>query len=293
MALSTSRSVFGIHSIATYNPATFVPYGIAKVVGSLTLTFSGEQVPLNGGSLLYPWKVEKGVISTEGSFLLREVPDWSFEALQGAAATVNAAETGGSVTTIANVGGSSVVASTGIASVGVKSGSEADVKSGMYVVKAASATTVDVYALTDVDFLRGTSLTFVNDALKITASPLTITTGTAVTIPSLGIELTGGAGTIGMTTGDTAWFDARSINTASRTVTVGKSGETIPNIGILCAAQKQGSGEIFFLDIFQVAASGFPYNLTEKAWMESEVSFQAFYDATRNGVYREIFVDGT
>lgn len=293
MALSTARSVFGIHSITTYNPATFEPYGTAKVIGSLSLTFSGEQIPLNGGSLLYPWAVEKGVISTEGSFLLREVPDWSFEALQGAAATVNSAEAGGSVTTIANVGGTSVVAATGIASVGVKSGSEADVKSGMYVVKAASSTTVDVYCMSDVDFLRGTDLVFVNDALKITSSPLTITSSTPVTIPSCGLELTGGAGTIGMTTGDTAWFDARSINTASRTVTVGKSGETIPDIGILCAAQKKGSGEIFFLDLFKVAASGFPYNLTEKAWMESEVSFQAFYDATRNGVYREIYVDGT
>jgi hypothetical protein len=292
MALSTSRSVYGIHSIATYNPATFEPYGIAKLVGSLSLTFSGEQVPLNGGSLLYPWQVEKGVISTEGSFLLREVPDWTFEALQGAAATVNAAEANGAVTTLSNVKGASIVAATGIASVSLLAGSAVDVKSGMYVVKAASATTVDVYALSDVDFLRGADLVFVNDSLKITSSPLTITTGGDVNIPSIGLKFTGGAGTIGMTAGDTAWFDARSQNQASRTVTVGKSGETIPDIGILCAAQKKGSGEIFFLDIFKVAASGFPYNFTEKAWMESEVSFQAFYDAQRNGVYREIYVDG-
>jgi hypothetical protein len=293
MALSTARSVFGIHSIATYNPATFEPYGIAKVLGSLTLSLTGEQIPLNGGSLPYPWDVQSGVVSTEGSFVLREVPDWSFEALQGSLATVNAAETSGAVTTIANVKGSSVVAATGIASVSLLAGASVDVKSGMYVVKAASTTTVDVYALSDVDFLRGADLTFVNDSLKITSSALTITTGGDVNIPSIGLKLTGGAGTIGMTAGDTAWFDARSVNQASRTVTVGKSGETIPTVGLLCAAQKKGSGEIFFLDIFKVQSSGFPYNLTEKAWMESEVSFQAFYDATRNGVYREIYIDGT
>lgn len=293
MSLTRNQSIFGIHSICPYNYETMEPYGIFKVVGSLSLSNSQEQIPLNGGASFYPWDIESGVKSAEGSFLVREVPDFVFGAIEGTAATTNAAATGGSVTTITNIKGSSVVAATGIASVGVKSGSEADVKTGVYLVKAASATTVDVYALTDVDALRGTDLPYQNDALKITASALTIATTTAVTIPGLGLELTGGAGTIAMTTGDTAWFDARSINTGSTTVTVGVAGETKPTVGLLCAAQKKGNNEIFMLDIMKATCGGFPFNLTEKAWMESEITFQAAYNSVRNGVYRFIRVDGS
>lgn len=293
MPLSANKSSFGIHSICAYNPETFEPYGIAKVLGSLSLNLSGEQIPLNGGSLLYPWSVEKGVISAEGSLVIREVPTWSFGAVMGANASDVAAETSGGVGTLVNAKGTSVVASTGIASVSALSGSEADIKTGLYVVKAASATTVDVYAMTDVDFLRGTDMTYQNDLLKITASPLTITTGANVTIPSLGIKLTGGAGTIGMTSGDTAWFDARAINTGSRVTTVGAANQTIPDLGLFCAAQKKGNFEMFFLDIFRVTASGFPFNFTEKAWFEGEVSFQCYYDAARNGVFRELYTKGT
>jgi len=294
MTLTTHKSVFGIHSVCAYNPESLVPYGIAKVIGSLTLNLTGENIPLNGGSSLYPFAVEKGVIETTGSLSIREVADWMHEAFQGSAATINSAETGGATTTMVNANGTSLLnATTGIASVGVKSGSEADVKSGMFMVKVVSSTTVDVYAMTDVDFLRGTDLIYQNDALKITASALTVATGAAVTIPNLGLELTGGSGTIGMTIGDTAWFDARSINTGSADVTVGATGETIPDVGLMCAAQKKGNGEVFFLDIMRASASGFPYNFAEKAWMEGEVPFTAYRDSIRNGVYRFMHVDGT
>lgn len=293
MALSRNQSIFGIHSVCPYNAETLEPYGIWKVLGSLSLNDSEEQVPLNGGASRYPWEIESGQATTEGSFTVREFPDMAFDPVHGVTATTGSAETGGAVTTIANIKGTSVVASTGIASVGVKSGSEADVKTGLYLVKAASPTTVDVYSLTDVDATRGTDLAYVNDALKVTASPLTIATSTAVTIPNLGLELTGDSGTIAMTTGDTAWFDARSINTGSTQVTVGATGLTKPNVGLLCAAQKKGNNEIFLIDIMQAKLGGMPFNFAEKAWMESEISFQASYNSTRDGVYRFLRTDGS
>lgn len=294
MSLSRNQSVFGIHSICAYNPETLEPYGIAKVVGSLSMTNSGEQIPLHGGASLYPWEIEAGIISAEGSFMFKEVPDWSFGAFQGNAATTNAAETGGSAGTLANIKGITILdAATGIASVGVETGEEDNIKTGLYMVKAVTATTVDVYALTDVDFRRGTDLTYQDDALKITASALTIAMGAPVSIPDTGLELTGGSGTIDMVVGDTAWFDARSINTGSTTVTVGANGNTFVDVGILCAAQKKGNNEIFMLDILRTKATGFPFNFTEKAWMESEINFQAYRDATRDAVYRFIRVDGS
>ena len=294
MALTRNQSVFGIHSVAIYNKDTMIPYGIAKVVGSLSLNDTEEQIALNGGSSRYPWDIEGGAATTEGSFVMRELPDNLFEPLTGATPTTGSAETGGGVGTLTNINGSTCKSATiGIASVGVKSGSESDVKSGIYLVKVVSSTTVNVYSLTDVDALRGTDIEYQDDALKITASALTITTSTAITIPSIGLELTGGSGTIGMTVGDTAIFDARSINTGYTTATVGAANIVKPNVGIVCAAQKKGNGEIFLLDIMNAKLGGLPFNLTEKAWMESEISFQAVYNSARNGVYRYIRVDGT
>ena len=293
MALPAKKHIFGIHSFTAYNILTGMPYGTAHVNGEMTFALSGEQIDLFGGSSLYAWANENGVISAEGSISFRELPDWTYGAFQGVDATTNAAETGGFASTIAAVSGSSVVATTGIATVGVKSGSEADLKSCGFIVKAVSATTVDVYALTDIDFTRGTDLTYQDADLKITASPLTIATSTAVEIPNTGLELTGGSGTIAMTTGDTAEFESRSINTGSTTVAVGGVGETIPTIGILCAAQKRGNNEIFYIDIPSASISGFPFNFTEKTWMESSIAFKASRDQTKGYVYRTRHIAGT
>lgn len=291
MALSSRKSVFGVHSVAAYNPSTLEPYGVAKVIGSISLGFSGEVIPLLGGSSAFPWRVETGAISTEISLTLREYPNFLYDVFLGQEVTDGSAEANGGVDTITNIGGTSVVsATTGIASVGVKSGSEADVKSGIYVVKAASSTTVDVYALTDVDFAKGTDLTFVDDSLKITSSALTISTSTAVTIPSIGLELTGGSGTIGMTTGDTAFFSARAQNTGYQTAVIGQSNFTFKDVGLVCAAQKAGDGAVYLIDLYRAKGAGMPINMTEKAFSEAEISVQAFYDADRNGVFRMLRV---
>ena len=250
MTLSATKSIFGIHSITAYNPDTLEPYGIAKVLGQASLNFSGELTPLTGGSSPYPWRVERGLISTEVSITLREKPVWEYEVLQGKAATQNAAEASGAVSTaLTNAGGTSVMdASTGIATATVKSGSETDLKTGLYVVVAATATTVNVYSMSDVDFAQGTNKVFEDDTLKINASPLTITSGTAVEVPDFGVELTGGSGTIGMTAGDTAFFEVRAINTGSHDVVIGSSTENYVDFGLYMVGQKSGSKNIFAIN---------------------------------------------
>jgi len=295
MVLSRHQAIFGIHSIAAYNPETFIPFGIAKVVGAFTYNLAGENVPLMGGSNLFPWEVENGPIESSGSLTLKEFPDWLYAAFMGNAATTGAAEANGNTSTIVNLSGTSAVSATvGIASVGVEAGNEADVKTSIYMVSVVSATTVDVFSLTDVDFARGTDLVFQDDALKITASALTIpgTDGT-VSIPNTGLEFTGGSGTVAMTTGDTAWFDSRAQNTGFTTATVGATNSTFVDVGIVCAAQRKGNSEIFLLDIVRAKAIGVPLPFAEKGWMESEVSFTSFYDNTRDAVFRTIRVNGT
>lgn len=287
MGLSAPNSIFGIHSLVAYNPDTRVPYGTAKVLGQANVNLTGELTPLNGGSSAYPWRVERGLITSEISVTLREYPDWLFEVFLGKAATVNAAEASGAVSlALANAKGTSVMsATTGIATATVKSGSQADLKSGIYVIKAASATTVDVFAMSDVDFAQGADKVFENDSLKINATALTITASTAVTIPDFGIELTGGSGTIGMTVGDTAFFEVRAINTGSTKVVIGSSSENYVDVGLVLAAQKSGSKKITYIDIYRAIGVGAPINMTEQAFSEAEITLQAFRDSARDGVF--------
>lgn len=286
MSLSNPRAVFGVHSFSAYNPVTGLFYGIAKVLGQVELALSGELVELFGGSAKYPWNVQEGTQSSDINVTLREYPDFMMELMLGTAPTSNAAEASGSVTAITDKSGTSTVdAATGIASVSLLSGSSADVKFGKYVVKVVSATTVDVYLASDVDLLRGADGTYQNDLLKITASPLTITSGGDTTITNFGLKFTGGSGTIGMTTGDTATFSARPINTKSMDVTIGASGAINPEFGAVIVAEKQGSGQMFEFDVFKCKGNGMPFPLAEKAFSEASLAIKAFQDTTRNGVF--------
>ena len=284
MALTDPRVVFGVDVFTPYSRTSGLPFGTVRVLGTSSVSLSGELVKLNGGSNRYPFAIEDGLITAELSLTVRELPDFLFELFLGKAPTANAAESGGSVTAIANKKGTSVVASTGIASVGIKSGSEVDAKFSKYVVKAVSATTVDVFALSGTDFARGADKVFENDALKITASPLTITMSAAVEVPGFGIELTGDSGTIALVTDDTAEFTVRPINDKSIDVTFGAETDIFPEFGALIVAQKRSNGEMFEIDLFRVKGIGLPLGFEEKAWNESEITAEAFFDSAKGGV---------
>lgn len=284
---SDPRIIFGVHSFTPYNYDTGLPYGTIQVLGGSSFALNGELATLNAGSAKYPWAVEETTISAELSIRPKEYPDFLFELFLGKAPTASSAESGGGASTIANKFGTSVVeASTGIASVGIKSGSEADAKFSKYVVKAVSSTTVDVYAYSNVDFARGTDKEFEDDLLKITASPLSITTGAAVEVPGFGIELTGGSGTIGFTTDDTATFEVRPINEKSMEVKIGGTADVFPNFGAIVVAQKRGNEEMCEIDIFKLKAVGLPFNLEENTFSEAEITAQAFYDSSQGGVFK-------
>jgi len=290
MALSNPRSIFGVHSFSPYNITTGNFYGTMKVLDSSTLSLSGETIDLTGGSSQYPWAVENGLITPELSLSFSEYPDFAFELFLGKAPTANAAEASGSVTTLTDKDGVVVNATTGIASVALKSGSSADLKFAKYVVKVVSGTTVDVYASSDADFSRGTDKEFASDLLKITSSALTIpdSSGT-VEIPGFGLELVGGSGTINLETagaiGDTATFSVRPPNSSSMDVVIGGSGNVTPYFGAIIMAENRSSGEMFEIDCYKIKASGLPINFSKKEWSTAEVTAKVLYDSTRNGVF--------
>ena len=286
MALTAPTNAFGVHSFTPYNRTTKLPYAIFKVLGSLEFNNTVERIKLEGGSLRYPWDEEFGRSDATLTLVIREIKPVQFLLMQGESPTERSAEASAGVESLVNSKGASVQsATTGIASVSVKSGSESDVKSGMYVVKAVSATTVDVYAVTDVDFNIGTDISYQDDSLKITASPLTITASTAVEIPNTGLELTGGSGTIAMTTDDTAYFYARAINTGSYTAEVGAL-DVPQEFGALFVAQKQSNGRLYTLECPRIKAGSLPLNFTEFEWSETSIEMSPLYDSDRGFVFK-------
>lgn len=285
MALTNPRVLYGIHQVTLYNLADGLPYGTLRVLKGSTISLSGELVQLTGGSSKYPWSSQDGNITAEMSLKPAELPSFLFKLFLGKTPT-DVTDDPGNVSTLTNVLNTSVQdATTGIASVGVKSGSEADLKFGKYIVKAASSTTVDVYAMTNVDFQRGTDKTYVDDTLKITSAPLTITTlGVAVEVPGFGVELIGGSGTIGMTADDTAKFNINPASLEQMEVDVGGINDCIPEFGAIAVAQKQADGTMWEIDCLRVKAIGFPFGLEEKAFNEAEITANLLYDPVEDKV---------
>lgn len=282
MALNDPRALFGIHSVSLYNTTTREPYGIVKVAKGASINLSGETVELTGGSFRYPWAIEDGLISTEVSLTFAEYPDFLFEVLLGKAPTENTSDTTGNITTATNVQGSSIIdGSNGIDTVEVTSSDEADLKFGIYVIKATGADTFDVYCMSDVDFARGTDLSFIDDSLKIiddgdVSSADHVDADTGLTFSQVG--------TPAFTTGDTAVFEVRPVNTRNSTVVIGGVSDTFPEFGMVAYAQKRGSGALFEIDMYRCKAIGMPINLTPQEFSEAEVTVKAFYDSGRSGI---------
>jgi hypothetical protein len=294
MSLSQPRAVFGVHSFTPYNRATGQPYGSVKVLSSSSLSFAGALVALNGGSNKYPWAVEEGKISSQLSLKTSEYPNFLFQLFGGSTPVDNAAETGGNVSALTNVNGTSLQnATTGISSVAVLAGSESDLKFAKYVVKAISATTVQVYASTDADFGSGTVKNFAGDDLAISATTYTIVSGADTNLTGFGLKLVGGSGTIAMTIGHTASFEVRPINTVSTVFSIGAISSVFPEFSAILMAKKSGDGTLFEIDCPRVKGLGIPLGLDEDKFSQADIKCMVLYDATLDYVARLRRVDRT
>lgn len=281
MSLTDPRIIYGIHSICPYSRTDGMPYGILKVLGGGSLNLTAESEDLFGGSNKFAWASEAKTISSEFSVTVKSMPDFLFELFLGAEVSTTAASATGTCGTLTGKKGA-LVGATGLASASLKSGAAANVKSGLYMVKAVSTTTVDVYALTDIDFSKGTDLEFINDSLKITSAPLTITTATAVEIPNLGVELTGGAGTIGMVVGDTAVFALAAPHGGISEIAIGKSSSVFPEHGQVVLSQKRATGDLFEIEIYKAVGQGFPIALEETVFAVPELTAKVLYDSAKD-----------
>jgi len=281
--LTAPKTIYGVHEIVLLSLTDFTPLKRFPIIGDLNLDFSASLTPLFGGSNRFAWEAEPQTIKTDVSITLKEYDKEFFNYFAGATTTTNAAEASGAVVAPVNRLGTSIVAATGVLNVVVKTANKTDLRSGFYIIKAASATTVDVYWANDDDLsgIVGTSaaISYVDDTLKITASPLTITLSGTTDIPNVGLSITGGGSAIAMTTGDTAYFEVRPVNLINEVITIGKSSTLIQKVAIVFAAQKKSSGEVFYGWAPKVQPSGITLPLKEMSWAQSQSKMMMLYDS--------------
>lgn len=285
MALSDPRIVYGIHSISPYNRSTGLPYGILKVIGSANLALNSDLEQLYAGSNKFAWAAENKTVSAELTAKVKAYPGFLFSLFLGATVTDASADTAGTISTAANKYGTSIIAATGLASVAIKSAQKANLKFGKYVLKALSSTTLGVYLVSDIDITRGTDVSYDDDNLKLSLSTVTISTGAAVDIDSLGLTITGGASATAFVVGDTATFEVLPPSTKSSSIVVGQSTDTFPAFGALLLAQKRATGEMFEIDAHNCVGGGLPINMEENAFSQPELKMACLYDSSLNRVF--------
>jgi hypothetical protein len=293
---TTKDILYGIHSVAILDRSNgYLPYtdGVFEIVGKVGLNFTYENVTLMGGSNPFPFAAEAGAASSEVSMTVRQMNQALAESVAGAITTLVTTSATGTVGTARNGKGTSCInATTGIASVTSLSGSEADLKTGVYIIKVITATTVNIYGTTNADFnSNGTDVDFQDTSMKLLAANLTITAAGVSNATGFGFKLTGGSGTIAMTIGDTAVFEVVPAHTGIKQYSVGVTGQVPPYVGLYFVGQKQADGSNTTVFIPKVKLNGLPINMAEKAFSEFEVSGTAVrtsdpFTANQEIVYR-------
>lgn len=286
MSLSDPRIVFGVHSVSPYNRTTGLFYGILRVLGGSSLSLSGELIKLNGGSAKYPWAVEDGLITAEMSLKVKEYPDFLFELLLGKAPTATGADTSGTVSTVTDKYGTTVVdGTTGLASVTViPTTGAANLKFGKYVLKATTDDDLDIYVASNIDFARGTDEDYDSDLLLV-ATVAIGDSGATTDVASLGLRFTAGSGTTAFTVSDTATFEVKPPSTKSMAVAIGSGSDVFPEFGAILLAKKRGNLEMTEIDAHRCKAVGLPLGFQENAFSEAEVKVECFYDSTLDRVF--------
>ncbi len=231
--------------------------GTIKNVQEFNLTNEAELINAEvGGCLKRTPQTEEGVISSELSFTLNSNMIALDELFSGVAPVDQSADASGAVGTILNAEGTSMVdATTGIASVAALTGSEANIGFGFVKLQAATATTVDVFqAGSNLPILTGVSVAG---------------TGATTDLTEVGIELTGGSGSIAFTVGDQAIIAVTPQNSTKITHYFDDNENTI-EASMVVRSQENSSGEQTILHVRRVKLSGKNFVFTAKEFATFE-----------------------
>jgi hypothetical protein len=215
---------FGIHQVTFSDLADPSIMGMAKILDSATPETTQEMIGLNGGSSAYKWASAPGLAEATIPMVIKQYDANILKFLNSNLSDNSniiendSGDVGGFTSAIANAKGTSAVdATTGIASIAV--GTAADLAFGDYAIRVVSATTIDIYLNTDISG----KAPYLDANLKVNDTPITIP-GTGGTVESLGVQFTGGSGTVAMTIGDVATFSVRPVNSYNMQNFIGKTG---------------------------------------------------------------------
>ena len=275
---------FGIKAIVPYSRETGRPFGFAEVVSSGGLELSGEMVTLHGGSNRYSYDSAHGYIEPKMTVNVKEFPSWLYNLMLGATPSTIDVSAEGQVRNINNRKGTSLQSTSAVTGVSVLATKNADLKFGRYAVVAKTATTLEVFASSDVDAGEGaTTLTLQNDFLKIHETDYALANNTDIEIPELGVQLDVGADVSDVVVGDSFTFDILPKAKYAREVTIGKNTDKFPVFGVYAFSENIKGTSLTMINCFKCKANGLPQAFNEKSWSESELSIMPLIDGA-NGV---------
>jgi hypothetical protein len=282
MSLAKRRTSFGVASMVAVNRTTGIPYGIIKVVQSADPSLDREQIDLYGGANPNIVETENGNVTAELNLTISEFKEFLYT-LAGfdVTSTEGTADADGAVSAGTDLKGTSMA--DGIV-VALSTTSAASLKRGRYIFEAASASSVDVYALNDNDFNVGTDLAYVNDSLKITTAAVALS-ASAVEVPATGLTVKDGTGTPVL--GNTCFVDVVTDNNGTMSYSYG-SNPTPVEFEMFITSQKKSNGEYFIDHYPRVTFNSVPGGMSTKEWGSLSLSLKLLMDDDYGYSYRRL-----
>lgn len=289
--MSESRPIqsFGIHQ-ATFRSLSDGFMSTVYILGDVIPDFSQEVVMNRGGSSAFPWSAASGEANAEITLTVKQYSKGVFRFFQpyepGSIVEQPTGDVAGDVSTATNIIGTSVIdAATGIAT--IVADPAGTLMFGEYIVKCpTNGDTVDLYSDVNLD-----GQVYVDDTLKLTASPLTVPS--ASSILSNGLQLNGGSGVIAMSAGDVAKLNVRPVNNYALEHYIGKKNACQQEFALTIASEVICGGEkmIRVINLPRCIASGggalsFPY----KDWASFEATITVLQDQTVGYVAKQSII---
>lgn len=291
MALTEPVKLFGEHSITFLDYSTKIPRKTVKVIAETTLPFQADVEVLYGGSNKLAWDAEPKYIKPEGSLQFKQFDTELYEWLCNATTTSTTVagtavpSTTGVISTPVNVKGTTMYSAAGMIAPTITSGKNTDLKEGLYVVEAASASTYNVYITTDYDFIAGSQTYLLDNTMKI-VSAHAMATGVGVDISNFGLTITGGASATALTIGDTCTFEVTPIYHELETITAGQSGLILPYMSCVISAARKGTGDLWRVYAPKVLLAGFDTALKEFAYATATAKLYFLYSYADDFVWK-------
>lgn len=267
------KGLLGLHNVAIVHPTSKALVSLLKVTDTANIDF-GETVAVNkGGSSNFPYSAAVVDCNNTVTIPVKEFPDSFMSLLYHSVQTSGVAEAAGNISTPANVTGTSIVAATTGITATITATAAATLKEGIYLIKAASTTTLNFYGYTDFDDLVESN----DETGLVNATPYTITTGGAIAITELGITVNGGSGTIGFTANDTAIVIIRRINGGYiDTPIVDKKNQQYYKAYLFFAPTPEG--DMDYIELYRVMPSRGAHNAAIKEYHSNELTLTVTKD---------------